>query len=109
MNKEKELVIVESIQQTVDQMRMDDIEELPESAFEDFQCDCCGNEKILAGSLVYSDYHLCNECVLTAETSFAFNKISTIDDLIKSTKDKRFENVYNSLFENKNNASNPIN
>ncbi len=101
MNKEKELELIELLQKTVEQMRIDDIEELTESAFENFQCHCCGKEKMLAGSLLYTNYLLCNECVLMAEIGFALNKIKNIDELIEHMKEKKFENVYNSLFEEK--------
>lgn len=106
MDKQKTLEIIEALQQTVEQMRIDDIEEAPESAFENFQCACCGEEKMLAGSLLYEDYLLCNECVLLAEIGFALHKIENINELIDSMEDSRFDNMYNSLFEPKGNIDN---
>ncbi|OGH97536.1 MAG: hypothetical protein A2104_07725 [Candidatus Melainabacteria bacterium GWF2_32_7] len=106
MNKEKNLEVIESLQKTVEQMKIDDIEESPESAYESFQCQCCGEEKFLAGSVTYNEHLLCNDCVLTAEISFALDKIKNIDELIASMEDKRFDNVYNSIFEQDENADN---
>lgn len=85
-------------------MVQDDIEENPEAAFDEFQCDCCGKHAILAGSVIYEDYRLCNDCAVVAEASFALKKISNIQELIDSMEDKRFEELYASIFEN--NASN---
>jgi len=106
MDREKQIEIVEALQETVNQIRLDDIEECPESAFEEFQCQCCGETKMLAGSLLYEDYLLCNDCVLLAEIGFALKKITNIQELIDSMEDKRFESLYNSLFENKGNINN---
>lgn len=98
MNKEQLLKNTEEIQESVKQMARDDIEENPEAACEEFQCDCCAEIKTLAGSMIYEDYRLCNDCVLLAEVSFALNKIKTIDELMEATEEKRFETVYNVLF-----------
>lgn len=98
MDKEQSLEIIKSLQKIVDQMKKDDLEESPEQAFELFQCDCCGEQKIMAGSLVYNDKLLCNDCVLIAEVGFKLNKIKNINELIKSMENKRFENIYNSIF-----------
>lgn len=106
MDNDNALKIVESLQDTVEQMRIDDIEDAPESAFENFQCNCCGEEKMLAGSMIYDEYQLCNECVLVAETAFALKKIENIQELVESMEDKRFENVYNTIFEQKGNINN---
>ena len=73
MTKSKE-EIIEEMQQVVAQMVIDDIEENPDIANEYFDCDCCGQNKCLAGSIQYSDYRLCNDCVLLAETGFALDK-----------------------------------
>jgi hypothetical protein len=99
MDKEKALDIVKSLQESVEQMKIDDLEESPESALEKFQCYCCGKEKQLAGSLLYGDYVLCNDCVLIAETSMALEKISNIDDLINLMEDKRLESECTMLLE----------
>ena len=98
MNKEQLLKNIEEIQESVKQMVQDDIDENPEAACEEFQCDCCAGIKTLAGSMIYADYRLCNDCVLLAEVSFALKKIKTIDELMESTEEKRFETVYNVLF-----------
>lgn len=98
MNKEELLKKIEKTQESVKQMVQDDLEENPEAASEEFQCNCCGEIKTLAGSLIYEEYRLCNDCVLLAEVSFAVNKINNIQDLIESMEDKRFETLYNSIF-----------
>ena len=90
--------LLENIKKLSEQIKIDDIEENPESAFEQFQCDCCGEVKMMAGSLPYADYRLCNDCVTLAETSFALDETFDIQDLIDSMKDKRFSAVYDSLF-----------
>lgn len=97
-DKDTVLNTVTSIQKSVEQMKIDDIEESPESAYEDFTCSCCGEEKILAGSLIYEEFLLCNDCVLLTEVSFALGKIQSVKDIINSMEDKRFELLYNSLF-----------
>ena len=98
MNKEQLYKNIEEVQESVKQMVQDDIDENPEAAGEEFQCDCCAEIKTLAGSMIYADYRLCNDCVLLAEVSFSLNKIKTIDELMESTEEKRFETVYNALF-----------
>ena len=90
--------ILENIKKLSEQFKIDDIEENPEAALEQFQCDCCGEVKMMAGSLPYADYRLCNDCVTLAETSFALDETFDIQDLIDSMEDKRFNAVYNSLF-----------
>jgi hypothetical protein len=98
LNKEQLLKTIEEVQESVKQMVQDDLEENPEAANEEFQCDCCAGIKMQAGSLVYEDYKLCNDCVLLAEAGFALNKIKNIDELMASMEEKRFETVYNALF-----------
>ena len=100
MNKEQILKKVEETQEFVRQMKEDDLEENPEAASEEFQCDCCAEINIFAGSMIYEDYRLCNNCVLIAEVGFALNKIKNIDELMASMEEKRFETVYNTLFKN---------
>lgn len=85
--------IIEEMQQVVEQMRLDDIEDNPDSEIETFECDCCGQEKMLAGSIEYSGYRLCNDCVLLAETGFALEKIKDIQELIDAMEDKRLEGL----------------
>lgn len=90
----EELKIVEDMQKVVNQMRLDDIEENPQSENELFTCSCCGKDKPKAGSLMYTmETILCNDCALIAEIGFALKKIETIDDLIISMEDKKLENL----------------
>ena len=104
MDKDK-LEIVKSLQESVELMKIDDIEQSPESSSETFQCDCCGQTRILAGSMIYDDFLLCNECVLMAEVSFALKKIENIQQLIEMMEEKRFENIYNSVFIDKSHST----
>ena len=90
--------LIENIKQLSEQIKRDDIKENPESAYEQFQCDCCGEVKMLAGSLPYETYRLCNDCVVHAELGFATEKLSNIRQLIDSMEDKKFESIYNNLF-----------
>jgi len=85
--------IVKEMQEVVAQMVLDDIEEDPTLADEKFTCDCCGEEKILAGSIDYNGYRLCNDCVLLAETGFALGKITDIEQLIEKIEDKNLEEL----------------
>lgn len=91
MNKEDELKIIEDMQAVVTQMKLDDIEENPDSEFEAFDCQCCGQEKALAGSVVYEGIRICNDCVLLAEVGFALGKINSIGDLFANMEDKKLE------------------
>ena len=86
--KSKEEVIAE-MQLVVEQMKLDDIEENPDSEYEFFQCDACGETKPLAGSVQYDRYRLCNDCVLLAEVGFELKQIKKIDELINAMEDKR--------------------
>lgn len=91
MKTEKE--IAEEMAQVVEQMRLDDIEDNPDIVDEFFDCDCCGENKCLAGSIEYEGYRLCNDCVLLAETSFALNKIKDVQELIDAMEDNRLEGM----------------
>ena len=91
MDKEEQLRIIEEMQQVAAQMRIDDIEENPQCLDEFFTCSACGKSKDYAGSIKYSEYRLCNDCVLLAETGFALGKIKNIQELIDSMEDKRLE------------------
>ena len=93
MNKEEQLKIIEDMQAVVEQMRLDDIEEDPSLAEEEFECSCCGKTKTLAGSIQYGKYRLCNDCVLLAETGFAIGKFKNADDLIKAMEDTRLQEM----------------
>jgi len=92
MERTKEEIIKE-MQQVVNQMVTDDLEENPDIANEYFECDCCGKNKSLAGSIQYGDYRLCNDCVLLAETGFALNKFTDIQSLIDAMEDTRLEEL----------------
>ena len=85
--------IIEEMQAVVEQMRLDDIENNPDSEFEFFNCDCCGESKPFAGSIDYNGYRLCNDCVLLAETGFALGKIKNTEDLIQFIEDKNLEKL----------------
>ena len=91
MKTEKE--IIEEMQAVVEQMRLDDIEDNPDIVDETFDCDCCGENKPLAGSIEYEGYRLCNDCVLIAETGFALNKIKSVTELIGAIEDKNLERL----------------
>lgn len=86
--KSKEEVIAE-MQAVVEQMRLDDIEENPDSENEFFQCDACGEVHPMAGSVQYGSYRLCNNCVLLAEVGFELGQINKIEELINAMEDKR--------------------
>ncbi len=83
--------VVSEMQLVVEQMRLDDIEENPDSANEYFTCHACGEEKPLAGSVQYGAYRLCNDCVLLAEVGFELGQIKDIEELINAMEDKRLE------------------
>ncbi len=83
--------VVKEMQLVVEQMRLDDIEENPDSENEMFVCNACGEEKPLAGSVQYGPYRLCNDCVLYAEVGFELGQIKSIDDLIEAMEDRRLE------------------
>lgn len=106
MDKKKELEFIDTIQQTVDQMKEDDLNEYGDASLEKFDCSCCGEDKILAGSLIYDGKRLCNDCVLLAEISFGLKKIEHIDELIKQLEDKRLENLCEYIKNEKNTLTN---
>ncbi len=105
MSKSKE-EIIEEMQLVVEQMRLDDIEDNPDSETEPFECDCCGQEKYLAGSVEYSGYRLCNDCVLLAETGFALGKIKDVQELVDAMEDSRLEGLCNIIKEEERKANN---
>jgi hypothetical protein len=90
MTKSKE-EIVEEMQKVVAQMKIDDIQDNPDSEHEFFQCDACGQEACLAGSIQYGHYRLCNDCVLLAEVGFELKQLNNIEELIDKMDDKRLE------------------
>lgn len=86
--------VIEDMQQVLEQMRLDDIEDNPDSEFELFPCSCCGEDKPKAGSIMYSmDIILCNDCSLLSEIAFSMNKISDIFEFMKQMEDKKLENL----------------
>lgn len=91
--------IAEEMQKVVAQMKQDDIDDNPDSLNEFFECDACGEEKCLAGSIEYDGYRLCNDCVLIAETGFALNKIKNIEEVIDAMEPKRLEALCNIIKE----------
>lgn len=91
MKTEKE--IAEEMVQVAEHMRLDDIADNPEIENEFFDCDCCGENKCLAGSIEYDGYRLCNDCVLLAETGFALGKIKDVKELIEAIEDKHLEQL----------------
>ncbi len=110
-NNQDKLEVVKTTQKAVEQMKIDDIEEAPDQAYATFQCQYCGQEKIVAGSIVYDGFVLCNDCVLLAEVGFALKKFDNINTLLDSMEDKRFETLYSRIFdqekeENENNSNN---
>lgn len=85
---------VKEMQAVVEQMRLDDIEENPDIENEFFDCDCCGKNKCLAGSIEYTNsYRLCNDCVLFAEIGFELKKLNSVEDLIDAMEEKRLEEI----------------
>ena len=85
--------LIKDIQAVVYQMKLDDIEDNPESEFETFECSACAKTTSLAGSIQYSKYRLCNDCVLIAETGLALGKFKNVQELIDATEDKRLEEI----------------
>ena len=87
--------IIEDMQQVILQMKLDDIEENPNSEFEMFTCSACAKEAMLAGSIQYSKYRLCNDCVLLYETALKLNKVKNIDEFMEHTEEKLLETMCN--------------
>lgn len=106
MTKDEEVKVIEEMQKVVAQMKLDDIEDDPSCEDEFFDCDCCGKYKSLAGSIQYSEYRLCNNCVLIAETGFALKKIKNVQELIKAKEDARLEEICDFIKKDKNKVNN---
>lgn len=98
--------VVEEMQEVVEQMRLDDIEENSDIVNDFFDCDCCGKNKCLAGSIQYGDYRLCNDCVLFAEIGFELKKLNSIQDLVDVMEDKRLEEICEFIKQDSNKVSN---
>lgn len=93
--------IIKDMQEVVYQMKIDDIEENPDSEFEMFECSSCAKTMPLAGSIQYSKYRLCNDCVLLYETALKLGKIKNIDEFLKVMEDKRLETLCDFINKNK--------
>lgn len=85
--------IIKDMQAVIHQMKIDDIEENPESEQEFFNCSACANEKMLAGSIQYSKYRLCNDCVLLYELALKLGKVQNIEEFILKTEDNRLKTM----------------
>ena len=99
MDKEQELEFIKNMQEAVDIMKLDDIEENPDSEFEEFQCDCCAKTAPVAGSILYGDKHFCNDCVLVAEIAMGLGKVKSAEEVISLMEDKRLEELCNYIKE----------
>jgi len=95
MDKINELEFIKHMQEVVAIMRENDIEDNPDSEFEEFQCDCCAKIATEAGSILYGDKHFCNDCVLYAEIALGLGKAQNADEIIKLMEDKRLEELCN--------------
>ena len=91
--KNSEEQIIKDMQAVVEQMKLDDIEENPESEFELFDCSACAKSMPLAGSIQYSKYRLCNDCVLMYELSLKLGKVKNIEEFIQKTEDVRLKEM----------------
>ena len=85
--------IIKDMQDVIYQMKLDDIEENPDSEFEMFTCSACAKDALLAGSIQYSKYRLCNDCVLMFEVAMKLGKVKNIDEFMSKTEDKRLETM----------------
>ena len=85
--------IIKDMQEVIYQMKIDDIEENPDSEFEMFDCSACAKEKPLAGSIQYSKYRLCNDCVLLYELALKLGKVQNIDEVLLKTEDNRLQTM----------------
>lgn len=91
---QEEMGIIEDMQNVMAQMRLDDIEDDPNSETELFSCSCCGLDKPKAGSIMYSmELIFCNDCSLLSEVAFAMKKITDISEFLKLMEDKKLENL----------------
>ena len=48
---------------------------------------------MLAGSIQYSKYRLCNDCVLMYELALKLGKVQNIEEFMQRTEDKRLETM----------------
>ena len=99
--------IIKDMQEVVYQMKLDDIEENPDSEYELFQCSSCAMDKPLAGSVLYkNEYRLCNDCVLMFETALKLNKVKDIQDFVAHTEDLRLKNICDFIKQDKQKENN---
>ena len=94
MNNNQE-EIIKDMQAVIHQMKLDDIEENPDSEFEMFNCCACAKDSPLAGSIQYSKYRLCNDCVLLYELALKLEKVKNIEEYMTKTEDNRLETMCN--------------
>ena len=87
--------IIKDMQAVVEQMKLDDISDNPDSEFEMFECSACAKTMPLAGSIQYSKYRLCNDCVLMYEVALKLNKVKNIEEFIQKTEDMRLSELCN--------------
>ncbi len=92
MEKTKE-EIIKDMQEVIYQMKLDDITENPESEFELFPCSACAKDAPLAGSIQYSKYRLCNNCVLLYELALKLKKVKNIEEYMQKTEDLRLQTM----------------
>ncbi len=85
--------IASDMQEVIYQMKLDDIEENPDSEFELFTCSACAKDMPLAGSIQYSKYRLCNDCVLLYELALKLGKVKNIDEFMEKTEDTRLQTM----------------
>lgn len=90
MNEEQ---VIKDLSEVISQMKIDDIEENPDSEFEMFDCSACAKTAPLAGSIQYSNYRLCNDCVLMYEAALKLNKVQNINEFMEKMEDKRLSNM----------------
>ena len=102
----KEIDIIKDLEPVIIQMKLDDIEENPNSEFELFQCSSCAKEAPLAGSIQYSKYRLCNDCVLLYEASLKLGRVKNIHEFMEKTEEKRLENICNFIKQDQSRGNN---
>ena len=94
MNNSQEQIISD-MQAVIHQMKLDDIEENPDSEWELFNCSACAKDMPLAGSIQYSKYRLCNDCVLLYELALKLGKVKDIEEYMQKTEDARLSEICN--------------
>ena len=92
MNNNQE-EIINDMQAVIYQMKLDDIEENPDSEFDLFNCSACAKDEPLAGSIQYSKYRLCNNCVLMFELALKLGKVKDIEEYMQKTEDVRLKTM----------------